>query len=100
MSLVARMAFLNQTNCDVNSTDSNAPDNCKQMNADPGYFNVGLVKMANAGTFFVVSTRNSAFSNRDQKETITVNQDWVTIVAAIAVAFTALHFDCVRDAKF
>jgi len=46
--------------------------NCGKLNAASPYFNGGLVKMNNTGTYHYMNTRNHNFSNRDQKGIIYV----------------------------
>eukprot|EP00158_Paraphelidium_tribonemae_P008590 Partr_v1_DN28620_c0_g1_i6_m50217 putative protein Hydra magnipapillata len=79
VTLIAQMAYLNQTKCNQYTRDANDPMNCALMNAAPGYYNVGLVRLDNVGTFNILSTRNSQFSNREQKGTITVTIDHVEV---------------------
>lgn len=59
--------------CDDNSNDENSVNNCKELNAAPGYFDGGLVRMDRPGSFSYTSTRNNDFSNRSQKATIVVH---------------------------
>jgi len=78
-SLRYNMAFVGQTNCPTlasltaqgGNVDQN-PQNCAKLNAAPAYYNGGLVRMNNTGTFYYMSTRNNNFSNRTQKGAITV----------------------------
>jgi len=63
--------------------------NCMLLNAAPTpYFNGGLVKMTDVGTYFYMSTRNNDFSNRAQKASITVKSDawpaWKTAVITVS----------------
>jgi hypothetical protein len=45
-----------------------------KLNAAPtGYFDGGLIKMENTGTFYYMSSRNHNFSNRDQKGIIHID---------------------------
>jgi len=79
------MAHLGQTNClsyaqllanNNNNQDDVDQDvqNCAKLNAAPTpYFNGGVVKMSQTGTFYYMSTRNNNFSNRTQRATILVN---------------------------
>eukprot|EP01112_Ceratiomyxa_fruticulosa_P017518 TRINITY_DN5471_c0_g1_i1.p1 TRINITY_DN5471_c0_g1~~TRINITY_DN5471_c0_g1_i1.p1 ORF type:complete len:539 (-),score=114.10 TRINITY_DN5471_c0_g1_i1:150-1766(-) len=47
--------------------------NCMKLNAAPtGFFNGGVVKMSQTGTYHFMNTRNNNFSNRTQKGSITV----------------------------
>ena len=91
-SLVAYMAFLGQTGCNDEQTNTNADDYCKLHNRAPAYVNMGLVQMHNMGTYQIMSTRNHAFSNRDQKATISVEEDLVLAYgsAAIVIGGTGL----------
>ncbi|KAJ3341685.1 hypothetical protein HDU93_004319 [Gonapodya sp. JEL0774] len=82
---IAFMAYLNQTKCDPNTANADDNMNCKQLNAAPAYVNVGLVRMDNTGVFNLMSTRNDAFTNRDQKGTVTVTTDAVTAGASVAI---------------
>ncbi|KAJ3277890.1 NADPH oxidase 4, partial [Borealophlyctis nickersoniae] len=94
---IAYLAYLNQTNCTLNSQDANDPQNCARLNAASGYQNVGLVRLDNPGVFMVMSTRNNAFSNREressdllrilEKATLIVSED---ILAAGAIAGIAI----------
>ncbi|KAJ2998086.1 hypothetical protein HDV02_004911 [Globomyces sp. JEL0801] len=90
--LIAKMAFLDQTACDDQTTDTNDNNNCKTLNRAPAYVNVGLVQMDNVGTFHYMSTRNNAFTNREQKATIVVSEDHFTnlTIAGIAVVGSGL----------
>ncbi|KAI8819389.1 uncharacterized protein EV422DRAFT_110761 [Fimicolochytrium jonesii] len=65
-NMIAKLAYLDQTNC-TTTTDANNPQNCARINSASGYFNAGLVRVDNKGTFNLLSTRNSAFSNRERK---------------------------------
>jgi NADPH oxidase 2 len=89
-TMIAFLAFLNQTGCNDEQTNTNANDNCKTLNRSPGYVNAGLVQLENAGTFHYMSTRNNAFSNRDQKATLIVEDDIVTIGAGIGIGVTGV----------
>jgi FAD-binding domain/Ferric reductase like transmembrane component len=60
------------------------------MNRAPGYYNVGLVQVNNVGKFYYMSTRNNAFSNREQKNTLIVLEDGTTIGGSIGIAIAAL----------
>merc|ERR1711916_110855 len=60
----------NDNNQDQADADS---QNCMKLNAaKTPYFDGGLVKMNNVGTFQYFSSRNSNFSNRTQKGVIRV----------------------------
>ncbi|KAJ3333243.1 hypothetical protein HDU91_002963, partial [Kappamyces sp. JEL0680] len=83
--LIGRLAYLNQTGCNSDQTDTNQNDYCPLMNRASAYQNFGLVRMENIGTYHVVSTRNNAFSNREQKSTVIVSEDVVTVVAATSI---------------
>jgi hypothetical protein len=72
------MAELNQVNCSTQAeiearnggNNGNAQadvTNCGKLNAASPYFNAGLVKLNQTGTFHYMNTRNHNFSNRDQK---------------------------------
>ena len=91
-SAVAYMAFLGQTGCNDDQTNTNADDYCKLHNRAPAYVNLGLVQMDNMGTYQIMSTRNHAFSNRDQKATVVVEEDLVLAYgsAAIVIGGTGL----------
>eukprot|EP01112_Ceratiomyxa_fruticulosa_P014502 TRINITY_DN4157_c0_g1_i4.p1 TRINITY_DN4157_c0_g1~~TRINITY_DN4157_c0_g1_i4.p1 ORF type:complete len:1284 (+),score=241.55 TRINITY_DN4157_c0_g1_i4:155-4006(+) len=69
---IAKFAFLGQTGCDVDSTDNDADDNCKLLNAASAYFDGGLLKIDSPGTHHYLSTRNHQYSNRSQKGTLIV----------------------------
>ncbi|KAI3646883.1 hypothetical protein MP228_007104 [Amoeboaphelidium protococcarum] len=86
VNAIISMAFLNQTGCDINTNDQNAENNCKVLNAAPAYYDVGLVRVDNTGKFYIMSTRNNAFTNREQKGLIIVTEDAVTVGAGIGVA--------------
>ena len=85
-SAVAYMAFLGQTGCNDAQTNTNADDYCKLHNRAPAYINMGLVQMHNMGKYLVMSTRNHAFSNRDQKASIVVEEDLVLAYGSAAIA--------------
>ncbi|KAI9091555.1 hypothetical protein DFS34DRAFT_323892 [Phlyctochytrium arcticum] len=74
-NIMALMAYLNQTNC-TDTNDANDVQNCKRLNSASAYVNLGLVKVENTGTFYFASVRNNAFSNREQKATLFVSQDY------------------------
>jgi NADPH oxidase len=90
LTLIAHLAFLNQTGCNDAQTNTNANDNCRTLNRAPAYIDVGLVQMENPGVFHYMSTRNNAFSNRDQKATIIVEEDNVTIGAGVGIGITGV----------
>jgi predicted ferric reductase len=94
--IIAYLAYLNQTSCDIDSQDTNADNNCKLLNNSPGYINAGLVRIDNVGTFYLMSTRNNAFSNRDQKSVLIVQEDAITMyaVAAMSVSGAGLGVLC------
>ncbi|KAI3658072.1 hypothetical protein MP638_002356, partial [Amoeboaphelidium occidentale] len=87
---IVEMAFLNQTGCDTESRNTQADDNCKVLNAAPAYWNAGLVKVENVGTFHFISTRNNNFSNRDQKGTLIVEEDWTSVAVGSAVGVAGI----------
>jgi hypothetical protein len=70
-ALRLRFATLDQTGCQTRSQIGNNADNddtfCAKLNAASPYFNGGLIKMNQTGTFHYMNTRNHNFSNRDQK---------------------------------
>jgi len=70
--LRTRMSYIDQKSTDCNPAadpnNNNDPQNCAKLNgAKSPYFDAGLVRMNNTGTFFYQSTRNNNFSNRTQK---------------------------------
>ena len=93
MQTVGLLARLNQTNCDENSNNDQDIRNCKCMcayrllwdhhfvitnfivdlNAAPGYFDGGLVRMNSIGSHYYMNTRNNNFSNRSQKGSFVTN---------------------------
>lgn len=79
VTLIESLAFLNQQNCDPTTADTNSDTSCKLLNAAPGYMNFGLVSLQNIGSWTYSSTRNNRFSNREQKASLTVSTDWVTV---------------------
>lgn len=87
---IAYMAYLNQTNCDPTTTNTNSNYNCKTLNRSPGYVNVGLVQVENMGTFNLLSTRNNAFTNREQKSTLIVSEDSASVAAAAGISASAI----------
>lgn len=73
-----RFATLDQTGCLTRSqllaangnnagNAENDERNCGKLNAASPYFNGGLIRMNNTGTYHFMNTRNHNFSNRDQK---------------------------------
>lgn len=93
----ALMANIRQENC-LNYTELMAkngnneanveqdPQNCMLLNAAPtGYFNGGLVKMSDLGSYYYMSTRNNNFSNRSQKASIKVKNPWPAWKTAVIV---------------
>jgi len=66
-----RFATLDQTGCQTRAQIGNNADDddtfCAKLNAASPYFNGGLIKMNQTGTFHYMNTRNHNFSNRDQK---------------------------------
>ncbi|KAJ3325954.1 hypothetical protein HDV06_002339 [Boothiomyces sp. JEL0866] len=87
---IALMAYLNQTGCDYYTTDTNNNNNCKTLNRAAAYQNIGLVQAENLGKFTIMSTRNNAFSNREQKTTITVAEDPTTIGGGIGIGLAGI----------
>jgi len=94
-----RMSQLDQTGCVPAATiaalggdPDNDVRNCGILNAASQYFNGGLVKMNQTGTFSYMCTRNHNFSNRDQKGIIYVAPllpPWaIAIVVIGGVLFT------------
>jgi len=103
------MSQLGQTGCvtsaQITATGGNAETdvrNCGKLNAASEYFNGGVVKMNQTGTFYYMSTRNHNFTNRDQKGTIYVTPllpPWAMAVVivggvlfAVAAAVAGLMF--------
>lgn len=84
---VSKLAYLGQTGasgCDHNEDDNaQSVKNCAQMNAAPAYFDGGLVPLGKVGTFHIYSTRNTDFTNRSQKATLTVTMNPYLIAAAV-----------------
>jgi hypothetical protein len=82
--------LLAQNNNNQNNAEQDV-QNCMLLNAAGEYFDGGLVKMENAGTFYYMSTRNHNFSNRDQKGAITVSNflpTWAVVIVVLgAVLF-------------
>jgi len=104
-SLRQYMTMLGQTGCltyaqlaSKNANNANNieqdPANCMKLNAAPTpYFNGGLYRMNNTGTFYYMSSRNNNFSNRGQKGLIVVSAllpIWATVFVVVGgVAFLA-----------
>lgn len=95
---IISMAFLNQTQClvadlyfDINiNNPTQRDDYCRLLNAAPAYYDVGLVRADNIGKFSIMSTRNNAFTNREQKTTITVTEDAITVAVVVSSAVAGL----------
>jgi hypothetical protein len=104
-----RMSQLGQTGCvtaaAINAAGGNSEEdvrNCGKLNAASQYFNGGIVKMNQTGTFYYMSTRNHNFTNRDQKGIIYVTPllpPWAMAVViiggvlfAVAAAVAGLMF--------
>jgi len=77
-ALRLRFATIDQSNCQTraellaaNGNNAGAAEqdeaNCGKLNQAGPYFNGGLIKMNNTGTYHFMNTRNHNFSNRDQK---------------------------------
>eukprot|EP01111_Echinosteliopsis_oligospora_P009287 TRINITY_DN26_c0_g2_i1.p1 TRINITY_DN26_c0_g2~~TRINITY_DN26_c0_g2_i1.p1 ORF type:complete len:640 (-),score=131.03 TRINITY_DN26_c0_g2_i1:72-1889(-) len=85
------LALLGQEGCltyDELQADGNRDqnkNNCAKLNASPAYFNGGLIRMNNTGSFFYMSSRNNNFSNRTQKGTIVVKPVLPTYAIALIV---------------
>jgi hypothetical protein len=90
LSVMSFLAYLNQTNCDVNQQDNQANNNCKLLNASPAYINAGLIRMDYPGTYFIMGTRNNRFSNREQKGEILVTADLQAAGVATGYSFGGL----------
>jgi len=98
--LTKAMIYLDQTNCltedQINYIDNvlgqdseQDPQNCNYLNAAPAYWDAGLTKMNNTGTFYYMSTRNNDFSNRGQKATLIVDRVlpvWAIVVVVVGSA--------------
>jgi len=84
------MTYQGQTNCDTNSNDDNADDNCFKLNASPQLFDAGLIKMNVTGTYAYMSSRNNNFSNRGQKGSLYVNSVIPTWAVGFVVAGAAV----------
>jgi hypothetical protein len=99
-ALRLRMAMLGQTDClsyeellAKNNNDQNAVkedvQNCMKLNAAEPYFDGGLTKMNLTGSFSYMSTRNHAFSNRDQKGLLNINPllpPWAIALVSVGAA--------------
>jgi len=82
---------LTKTMLDNDPNRDQNPQNCAKLNGPVVYFDGGLVKMTQVGTYYYMSTRNNNFSNRSQKGTIEVDgllSKWGVAVASVgAVGF-------------
>jgi len=95
-----RMSQLGQTNCLSSAAITAAggnPEtdvrNCGVLNGAPQYFNGGIVKMNQTGSFYYMCTRNHNFTNRDQKGTIYVTPllpVWTLILVVVGAVLFAL----------
>jgi hypothetical protein len=93
VSLRSYMTYLGQTGCLTTSQLTQGdqdPNNCYVLNAADQYFDGGLIRMNNTGTYYYMSSRNNNFSNRAQKAALTVDTvipDWAvgTVVAGAAI---------------
>eukprot|EP00276_Gloeochaete_wittrockiana_P013313 CAMPEP_0184332064 /NCGR_PEP_ID=MMETSP1089-20130417/1332_1 /TAXON_ID=38269 ORGANISM="Gloeochaete wittrockiana, Strain SAG46.84" /NCGR_SAMPLE_ID=MMETSP1089 /ASSEMBLY_ACC=CAM_ASM_000445 /LENGTH=605 /DNA_ID=CAMNT_0026655291 /DNA_START=151 /DNA_END=1968 /DNA_ORIENTATION=+ len=101
----ARMAFIDQVNClsmaELRAANNNNDNdieqdvrNCMKLNGAPTpYFDGGVLRLNNTGTFHYMSTRNNNFSNRSQKATLVVTDDSSTLplwaVGAVGVGVVA-----------
>jgi hypothetical protein len=96
------MSMLGQTNClsysellTKNNNNQNNVEtdvqNCMKLNAAPAYFDGGLVKMNQTGTFYYMSSRNNNFSNRGQKgeiDIVPLLPTWAIVIVVLgSVAF-------------
>jgi len=93
--------MLGQTNClslaDLNKKNNNNqnavqtdPSNCMKLNAASPYFDGGLIRMNQTGSFYYMSSRNNNFSNRGQKGILNINPllpVWATVIVCIGAAF-------------
>jgi hypothetical protein len=101
-SLRVWMAFLGQTDCltydELKAKDNNNENtieqdkqNCMKLNSiDTPYFDGGLIKLNQTGTFYYMSTRNNNFSNRGQKGQLTISPllpVWAIALVSIGAAF-------------
>ncbi len=64
---------------------ANDPHNCAQLNQASAYFDAGLIQLPKTGTFHFLSTRNNAFTNRAQKMTLHIHENWFLV--AISTLF-------------
>jgi len=94
------MSMLGQTNClsladlnTKNNQNTNAvqtdPQNCMKLNAASRYFDGGLIRMNQTGTFYYMSTRNNNFSNRGQRGIMNIAPllpIWATVIVVIGSA--------------
>jgi len=73
---------------------ANDPMNCATLNRASAYFDAGLVPLTKTGTYHFLSTRNNAFTNRGQKGSITIQENWflMAVSTAFAVVLGALGF--------
>jgi hypothetical protein len=94
--LANSMAHLDQTNCETaeqiaatGTTDDQNPANCNYLNAASPYWDGGLIKMNNTGTFYYMSTRNNDFTNRGQKAILIVDRVlpvWAIVIVVVGSA--------------
>jgi len=94
------MSMLGQTNClsydelltkNANNQNDVETDtqNCMKLNAAPAYFDAGLIKMNQTGTFYYMSSRNNNFSNRGQKgeiDIVPLLPTWAIVIVVIGSA--------------
>jgi hypothetical protein len=96
-----RFAQLDQVDCltrdellAANGNNANAAEqdlrNCGKLNAASPYFDGGVHKLNNTGSFHYMSTRNHNFSNRDQKGALIVQPLLPTWALGIVIAGAAL----------
>lgn len=85
----ARMAFIDQENCDDTTDDEQDVTNCKKLNAaKTPYFDGGIYRMNRTGEWHYYCTRNNNFSNRSQKAYVTTESvipTWGIVLIALAV---------------
>jgi hypothetical protein len=95
------MSMLGQTNClslsdlqKKNNNNQNAietdPSNCMKLNAAPQYFDGGLIRMNQTGTFYYMSSRNNNFTNRGQKGEMVIAPllpVWATVIVCVGAGF-------------
>ena len=65
---------------------ANDPENCAQLNAASAYFDAGLIQLEKTGTFHFMSTRDNAFTNRGVKATLRIQENWLLVAVATALA--------------